>query len=68
MERVLIGETVLTAVVQKDLLATDVKQVRGNSVLFTVKSSKKNHLVLFLQKLSLWLFCLQIMEIAGNIY
>ena len=39
--RVLISETALTATVQKDLLATDVKQVRGNSVPFTVKPSKR---------------------------
>ena len=36
MERVLSSQTALTAAAQKDLLATDVKQVRGNCVQFAM--------------------------------
>ena len=36
MERVLINQTALTATAQTDLLATDVKQVRGNCMQFAI--------------------------------
>ena len=36
MERVLIDQTALTAAAQMDLLATDVKQVRGNCMQFAM--------------------------------
>ena len=36
MERVLISQTALTAAAQTDLLATDVKQVRGNCTQFAM--------------------------------
>ena len=36
MERVLTSQTALTAAAQTDLLATDVKQVRGNCVQFAM--------------------------------
>ena len=36
MERALISQTALTAAAHKDLLVTDVKQVRGNCVQFTI--------------------------------
>ena len=41
MERVLISQTALTAAVQKDLLATDVKQVRGNCMQFAMNFMSK---------------------------
>ena len=36
MERVLINQTALTAAAQTDLLATDVKQVKGNCLQFAM--------------------------------
>ena len=36
MERVLISQTALTAAAHKDLLATDVKQIRGNFMQFAM--------------------------------
>ena len=36
MERVLTSQTALTATAQRDLLATDVKQVRGNFMQFAM--------------------------------
>ena len=36
MERVLISQTALTAAAHKDLLATDVKQVRANFMQFAL--------------------------------
>ena len=40
MEHVLINQTALTAAAQMDLLATDVKQVRGNSMQFAMNFSE----------------------------
>ena len=39
-ERVLISQAALTAAAHKDLLATDVKQVRGNSMQFAMNFSE----------------------------
>ena len=41
MERVLISQTALTAAAQTDLLATDVKQVRGNCMQFAMNFMSK---------------------------
>ena len=41
MERVLINQTALTAAAQTDLLATDVKQVRGNCMQFAMNFLSK---------------------------